>query len=333
MVNRFFLLLLGAALVGCVPDLDDRTFLVDEPRILAIQAEPAEVAPGEEVRYRLLWAGGDPEAPSDTLAWGHCNLRKPLAELGPVHPGCLSGDPSAVEPLGTGTSVVGRIPRQACRRFGPDTPEPVAGEPSGRPVDPDSSGGFYQPVVVSAEAEAGTFWSIGSTRISCGVAGATPAQLSELARTYVANENPALERVLMRRQGAAGPGQEPKPEPETLHPSDPPAGANIVAPGETVVLRASLPACDQAPCAGAEPYVFFDPRARSIEHARESIRFAWFADSGYFEFDRGGGDPGQNTWTAPTEPGVARIWIVVRDERGGVGWEEYFLRVVAPAAP
>lgn len=323
MVIRFSLLLLAAALIGCVPDLDDRTFLLDEPRILAIQADPPEAAPGAEVRYRLLWAGGGEEA---SLSWGHCNLRKPLAELGPVHPGCLSDDPAAFDPLGSGTSVTGQIPRQACRRFGPDIPEPVAGEPSGRPVDPDSSGGFYQPVVVRAETGETSSWSIGSTRISCGIAGATPAQLSEMARTYVPNANPALEGVQMRR----GDTWEP------LFPSDPPSDANTVEAGETVVLRAAWPTCEEAPCDGAEPYVLFDPRTRTIERAKESLRVAWFADGGLLEVDRtGSADPSgtwsENTWTAPTEPGVARVWVVIRDERGGVGWEEFFLRVIRPA--
>jgi hypothetical protein len=34
-----------------------------------------------------------------------------------------------------------------------------------------------------------------------------------------------------------------------------------------------------------------------------------------------------NTWTAPTTPGIVRIWVVLRDARGGVGWESYALDV------
>lgn len=319
MVRHSPLLLAALFAIGCAPELDERTFLVEEPRILAIQAVPPEAPPGSEIAYRLLWARGDADSEPPRLEWAHCSLRKPLAELGPIHPACLGGDPEALEPLGSGLSVVGVLPRQACRRFGPDIPEPEGDEPAGRPVDPDATGGFYQPVVVRAGSGSDAPWSLGSTRISCGVAGATPDQLAEMSRRYVKNENPALAELEMRRRSGW----------EKLHPTDPPSGANTVEPGETIVIRASWEACEEAPCTGAEPYVVFDPQTRSIRPERETIRVSWFSTDGFFEQDRTGGGASwsENTWTAPDAPGVSRIWIVVRDERGGVGWEELVIQV------
>ena len=40
--------------VACVPDLDVDESIIDAPRVLAIQAEPAEAKPNEAVAYRAL---------------------------------------------------------------------------------------------------------------------------------------------------------------------------------------------------------------------------------------------------------------------------------------
>lgn len=329
MVNRALRAALSLAFfLGCIPELDDRSFLVSEGRVLAIQAEPAEAAPGEVVSYRLLWAQPDGGDPSE-WDWAHCTLRKPLAELGPVHPGCLSGDPAGLEAIGKGVSVEGSVPKQACRRFGPDLPEPTPDSPSGRPVDPDATGGFYQPVVVHAPSRGAEPWSLGHVRISCGIAGATPDQLARMAREYVRNRNPSVESVQILRGPAS----------ETLYPGDPPAGANTFLPGETITLRASWSPCEDAPCDGAEPYLHFDPRTRTIETATESLRLSWFSTDGHLSEDRTGATEGsagnwsENTWTAPDQEGNVKLWIVIRDDRGGLSWQEYRLRVTADSLP
>jgi hypothetical protein len=35
----------------------------------------------------------------------------------------------------------------------------------------------------------------------------------------------------------------------------------------------------------------------------------------------------RNTWTAPTASSLVHIWVVLRDSRGGTGWESYTLEV------
>jgi hypothetical protein len=35
----------------------------------------------------------------------------------------------------------------------------------------------------------------------------------------------------------------------------------------------------------------------------------------------------QVTFTAPSVPGTLRAWVVLRDERGGVGWRAFSLDV------
>jgi len=316
--NAIPLFTLGVLVSGCKPDLDDRLSLVDEPRILAIRAEPAEARPGTQVSYTaLLGQGLGAEAPP-ALSWSFCAARKPLAELGPVASACIEGQAGALIAFGEGAEARGALPKDACRSFGPEVPAPQPGEPAGRPVDPDETGGFFQPVILRADGDV----SLGRTRVSCGIAGVTPEVLAEFQQRYVPNSNPALAGVVASWDGAE----------IALEPGDPGSGANRIPAGASVRLRASWPACDAAPCAGSEPFVVFDPEDRALVEKSEAIRVAWFATDGAFDHDRtgreAGGEPfSDNGWTAPEVAGPVRLWVVIRDDRGGTGWLDYVLDV------
>src|SRR5262249_6520001 len=139
---------LVAAGGACKPDLDQRTDLVKAPRVLAVRAEPAEVAPGDSVTLTTLYVDPNGVITPETAGfdWAFCNDRKPLAGLGRVSGGCANGGGVfSLEPGGAPT-VRGGGPADACRNFGPEVPQPEPNQPAGRPVDPDSTGGFYQPV-------------------------------------------------------------------------------------------------------------------------------------------------------------------------------------------
>jgi hypothetical protein len=86
-------------------------------------------------------------------------------------------------------------------------------------------------------------------------------------------------------------------------------------------------------CTGAESYAWYDPEARAVSSRRESLRVSWFASAGRFAEERTGRSESEadvtfseNAWRAPAS-GVVRIWVVLRDDRGGVGWQSYTLRV------
>lgn len=317
MVNpRHSLLFVLLALTACKPDLDDTLSLIDGPRVLAIVSEPPEAAPGALVTYTALFVGGD----DADLAWAHCVDRKPLAELGPVSLRCFEPDAPWIRPLGTGREVRGTLPSDGCRNFGPEVPQASAGEPTGRPVDPDATGGFYQPVVLTrGDGDPGPSHSIGQTRLSCGIAGVTPDILSEFNRRHVSNFNPAISGLLV--------------DGVRWKEGDPIGETHVVAQGQTVDLRVVWDECESAPCTGAEPYVVFDPIHRALVDARESIRIAWYTEAGTFGEERSGRAPDDlrsfsaNTWTAPQTQGPIRLWVVIRDDRGGVGWAEYLVEV------
>lgn len=294
-------------LVGCVPDVDVDLALVDEPRVLALAATPAEVEPGGAVTMTALFVDGDGAIAAGPQSWAFCRARRPLAELGPIARACLDEGDDRLVALGSGASIDATVPDDACRLFGPDPPEALApGEPAGRPVDPDVTGGYYQPVIVRDDSAIDP--GLLQLRIDCGVASATQQQAAELRRRHHANLAPAVTGLDARAE---------------------------VGTGDRVELRVHWAECpdEEASCAGAETYAYFDPIALAIDTARESIGIAWYATAGSFDDARTGRASdeheafGDNVWTAPDHAGTVTLWVVLRDDRGGVSWHEQTIAV------
>jgi hypothetical protein len=338
---RSLILFTVLASLSCVPEFDDNLSTVSSPRLLAIQSEPAEAEPGDEVRLRALVAAADGSV-VDEPRFSLCVDRKPLSELGPVNPSCLASSGEGIEVLGRGLALTATLPDDGCRLFGPIAPPPKGNEPPSRPVDPDPTGGFYQPVIASLEG----VYSLGSVRLDCGIQRAAREQLLSYNAQYRKNENPRVAALELADDGTAvEPGSTP-----TLS----------VAPGAAVSLTASWDACPTEPvcgdgicgayedrancevdcaveapkgCTGAEPYVWYDLETFTVEPRHEGIRVAWYASAGSFEDEQTGrdeGDPGltvSNVWLTPARSGVVTLWLVIRDSRGGVSWETYRVEV------
>lgn len=314
-------LLLSALLPGaCRPALDDDLSHVDGPRILAVQVEPAEAKPGELVTMRALYTDGTAALSAAPLAWSFCVARRALAEATALSAACLEGADGALVPLGVASEVRGAVPADACRQFGPDRPLGRPGEPAGRATDPDPTGGYYQPGVVRAPGADDALFEV---RIRCGLAGATQDDVAELERTYRVNTNPRLEDVVVTHADGRV---------ESV--AD---GAEIAAaPGETLRVRASWPACgDGAACGGAERYPACDVDIRRLVTRRESMRVSWLATRGRFADARSGRAEDdeardvETTWTAPVAGAGApvAVWMVTRDARGGTGMRSLRVRV------
>jgi hypothetical protein len=323
-------LVLGMAAfsLGCKPDLDQTVSIVAEPRILAVQSAPAEAAPKDSVQFTALYVDGHGRVASPVLQWDYCNARKPLAELGPVSAQCLEASGSWFSPIGGGAQVSGTVPDVACRQFGPDVPEPEPGQPPGRPVDPDTTGGYYQPLRLLASTPSGDVIAVEEMRLTCGLTGATADQSSEFHTCYHANVNPVVDSLAANGAVLA---------------TDEQGATNPVHVGDRLALTVSwadCPADGTAPtcpagctrtagCTGAEPYVRFDGTTGTLSCQQETLSVAWFATGGTFDNDRTGpGTPATtsaNVWHAPSQPGPVTLWVVLRDDRGGVGWAEYLL--------
>lgn len=330
-----WLLMLVAA---CVPDFDIDESVVSAPRVLAVRADPPDTRPGDFVNYTALVASPEGTIASASIDWAFCIALKPLAELGPVSPACVQGDDGALSFMGAGSSAGGVIPLDACSKFGPEPPPTPDGQ-GGRPTDPDATGGYSQPVraalALDEDQPALAFFG---QRINCGLVGANQAESAEFRRRYRLNENPAFDSVeIVRADGSvefveegAVPRLAPGEEIElVVHWPDCPSEAVC---GDGVCLPDESPDecpedCSPQPltCAGAESYLLFNLDGRTFQLPRESIRISWTANRPGFELARTGvssdddASESGNRFVAPLDSGSLTTWIVIRDDRGGVG--------------
>lgn len=302
--------LILAACAACKPDLGDPPSRVTAPRILAVRSEPAEALPDHPVAYQLLIAAPDGGAAAPDVRWGFCTEPAPLSSNNVVNDSCLA----TAAPLGTGPSIQGTIPSDACSTFGPTPPAPLPGKPPRRPHDADVTGGYYQPVRAEATLDGEPLApGIGLTRITCDLPDAPLDTVLEFRRRYRANTNPTLAGV-----AALGPDGAARP-PDA-------AGLPPLPPHTAVALRASWTADS------AEPFPVFDPASRTLVDHREAIRVSWFASAGALASDRTGRGEAEtetfadDVWTTP-DAGPAYLWVVLRDSRGGVAFAGYTVAI------
>ncbi|HTA89837.1 MAG TPA: hypothetical protein VK745_09690 [Polyangiaceae bacterium] len=332
-----------ALLVGCNPEFSSRFSDVDVVRVLGVQSSPAEGAPNTKIAYQILVATPTGTLLSPNVDWSYCNQPKPVSEGDDIAQACL-GTGSAVMAIGRGAQVTGTIPQHACQQFGPDLP---LGEPHARPTDADSTGGYYQPVIIQLDADSQAIPALAETRITCGLANSSIQQTQDYANRSHPNENPQLSDVVVLSRDNVS---------LTAEGSDSPLA---VGSGEVVTLRASWPSCPDTPmcgdgicspletvqncpadctmpqgCRGPEPYAYLDPLQQAIVDRHEAMRVSWFASAGDFTDDHTGRleseymtTTSDDTWTAPTTLGPAFLWVVLRDDRGGVDWKSFQVQV------
>lgn len=348
----------GAALLvpcalACTPEFSDRSSAVLGPRVLAVRSEPAEASPGANTSYELLVVNDEGPVPTLRATWSYCTQPKSTNELNDVSPTCF-GSGSAVTEFGSGVSPTGRLPVNACAQFGPDVPQPTSGpgtdssgnsvnQTQGRPTDADSTGGYYQPVIVDVLTTGISIPTLAETRITCALAGATGEQLEDYKRRTATNANPELSRVTVPTLGDAELSL-----PDTAAPL-------IVQASKVYTLRAHWPACPTTTscddgicspgetaidcpgdcttpkgCGGSEPFAYLDPAINALVDRHEAMRVSWFATRGTVDKDHTGRlesesdeTSSDNIWTAPEETGPVFMWVVLRDDRGGVDWQSF----------
>jgi hypothetical protein len=302
-----FLLLLA----GCKPDLGAPPSLVVEPRVIGVRLDPPEVSPGGKVNAEVFAVG-----PQGRLAlgiadvtWALCLAPKPPAENNVVSKACLTGE--ALQPAGGGPAVAVTVPITACALNGPDTPPTRPGEAPLRPRDPDVTGGYYQPLEATL---AGGERAFALERIGCNLPGVSLEMAQEFGKRYRANTNPELAALTL--DGA--------PLIAASDRAAPPAPTSVGA-GKAVAFQASWTA------ASRELFPVYDVARREITDHHEELVVSWFATGGSFERERTGRQENEealtvsNVWTAPVAPGPVTVWVVLRDNRGGLVVAEYRL--------
>jgi hypothetical protein len=278
------LLVMPFWLFGCQAALDQRLDLVTDTRVIAIVSQPPEVLPGSDVAVSALVVGPGGVI-AEMPAWSLCDAPKPPTTDDAVADGCVEDQ---VTPIPDPTMAL--IPMDACQTYGPDVTTTGF-----RPRDPDSTGGYYQPVRAQVPDIDLAF---GFTRITCNLAAAPGEIAHEYQLDYVANQNPSIDAVQLADQTGAA-----------IDPTAVPAGA-------TITLTASWPV--------TETYLYFDPVSQALVTRRESMSVSWFVTAGSMPVDAtdvGEDDLDQSastTWIAPQTPGAMWMWIVLRDSRGGL---------------
>jgi hypothetical protein len=346
-LRRFLVSAAAAHGIGaCVPEFDDDSSLLDRPRVLAVRAEPAEAKPGESVTLSALLAAPDADdADPAELEWELCVARKPLTELGPVTPACVTEfrtKSDALDPLGTGGEVALTLAADVCRQFGPLQPPPEPGsDVSGRAVDPDSTGGFYQPVMLGL-SEVDEEPALAAVRIQCGAANLPQEELIELNQGYRPNENPEFAALELRVDDEVVEVTDAPvtvPVGETVEwnvrwaecPAENECGDGLCTAGENATECREDCQTDARGCTGAERYLNSDLETRTVIESTEELRVGWYATTGGFALAQTGAEGGPeavNEWIAPEEPGPVQVWVVLRDDRGGVAYRSVRVEVV-----
>jgi hypothetical protein len=293
-------------LVGCQPELGHPASLVESERVLGVRADPAEAGPSDAVTYTSLVASPTGAVATPALLWSLCKLRRPVDENTPVSQACLTDTLTAA---GRGESVTIPMPSTACVNFGPLAPPSKTG--TLRPTDPDSTGGYYQPIRLDLDTMEGTSQTIVRERVRCDLAGASLLLSQAFRARYTANRNPVLVPIEAFIHGV----------------DDVPVAFDAIPAGKRVLLRAAW--SEESP----ESYPVFDPMAQTLSDRREALWVSWYATAGRFDDSTTGrseADPvlsSDNVWRAPDEAGSYFLWLVLHDSRGGTDFASYVVTV------
>ncbi len=276
--------------------------LVESLRVLAIRAEPAEIATGQTTLLRALVVDLDPAAAGRavTLEWALCDkIPAPGVEIDPT---CFDLETAPyITPLPTlpDGGAQATMPPHTIRDLG----------------IPDPTGGLYVPIRLRARAGDKKVTAFHKLRFSNGI--------------VAPNQNPTLTGVAFIPTGADGDlpdaGQTVTPQPLVDDGSAP----MVLPRGGKLRLRASA-----AP-GSAESYTTIagsigadtDPSQIETKTVTELIRFFWYTSAGRYDGQVTGEERPDNVLDTSEyaeslagRGGLVDVWLVAREERGGIDW-------------
>ena len=306
----FTIVLAGSIALGCKPEVGQAPSLITDYALLAVKGDPAEAKPDENVVYSFLLASPEGTVTDTTAGWDVCETPKPPAESNSVAGACNPPEPGAA----TGQTFAAPVLTKACMLFGPIAPPVATGQPSIRPRDPDSTGGYYLPVRVKfPDLATGSLTGFAFERISCNLANAATDLVAEYDKRYQPNNDPGIATTDVSRADGSSFNLD--------------SGSPTIAPGESVVFQATF--ADGS----AETFPVLNPTGDALVDQTEDLYMSWFATSGSFEHDRTGVAGTQtatstsNAWRAPGTAMPVYLWLVLRDSRGGTAFRSYSIQV------
>ena len=280
---------------GCSNDFDPASYLAPGSlRVLAVVAEPAEVAPDATTTLTVV----TPDLPSTpTYEWTVCTQPPPPGSSS-VDPLCLEADMgSFLEGVaGSGPSAMVTMPADA--------------SPSTLGI-PDASGGLYLPVRVRATMDAERVDTVYGLRLS-------------LPALEPVNHNPKIASVsLVQEPLDASPM-------DVVELSADPTAPTPVAVGSEPTLRVTL----TPDSFEVYPQLGGTPPNTTITMTTEEPRFFWYADAGLFSEDTTGAEQPDTQLKlddAKHHPARAgdriNVLVVVRDDRNGTAFAHRYLVV------
>jgi hypothetical protein len=318
---------LAIAALACAPNLGPPSSLVNGPRVLAVRGMPPEALPGGPsgdggIAYDLLAVTPDGRLPATSTSWGYCTTPLPPTTNNVLPPLCMDGGVNSIGP--DGATAQAKMPQNACSIYGPDQPPPMMGQPPARPPDPDATGGYYQSLLIGVTfpgPDGGLYQAAGLERVQCSLKDAPLDVSQEYNTTYVRNQNPTIVGTTAALDGGS---QTPLESPAADGGMPTPFAVPV---GGTVFFQASWTPTS------VESFPVFDPVTRTLITEKEILSVAWYATAGAMEFDltvreaENTSTIAHNSWVAPDAGGLVHMWIVLRDDRGGVDFQEYALQV------
>jgi hypothetical protein len=268
------------AVAGCGNSFDPASF-VDKLRLLAVKAEPPDVAFGQMTT--LTATSANPGGSAPTINWDACLLPPPPATGESVNQDCITlpeGDPMLVS-FGQGDTVTATMPMLDLSMVGL----------------PDQTNGFYLPVRLKLDADGKELVAFYQLRIFLGALTPNPP-----------NKNPMLTGIFTVPSADAGADQE-----MALDDASP----LVVHDGEELALRAHVADGSDESYVVFDG----DPRTTPPRTVTETIRISWYTTAGEFSEDATGIAKPDTTLKLdkhqPAAGSTIDLWVVARDERGG----------------
>ncbi len=344
------LLLAALALAACSPDFDPAS-KIDKLRVLAVKAEPPEIAPGASAKLETLVVRADfASDPTRTTTLVYLACLPAPGDLVPTPCVALASlaDPTAAlaaaaEASCSAPPAQGSVPPVAfagAEECGPKgaacTPVQLAGTPLPPALAVPASYGFDAPPPTGSAEQLRQDRILGvqavvlvfaleatADEIFAGATG--PCPLASAAASFSSLwSSPEREHVLsVKRVLIRGPEA---PDAPNLNPSFDgisAGGADLAAASAT-----SLPArdVDLAPigveASLVQPYTELDAAGAPIQTKTEEWVYSWFSTAGEMEdLHTRAPDPLERWKLTSSDAAPALVAAVVRDLRGGVAWQ------------
>ena len=281
-----------ALLLGCssfTTETLSESWRIDRLRILGVAAEPAEPRPGETVQFRSLVVA--PDEPVGAVLW--------LA--------CVNGDDSS-NGCAADTSIFSDVLADGAVSADEQAALAAAGLIG---VEPFLSPSWTIPAdaldALPVETRAEGFTAF--VNITAVPGSLDPAAVSEI-------DPDEVELAFKRLPISENP--QPNLNPDLLHVE---VDGAVVEEGGTFEVDAG-DTVEIEPLLGdgsVESYPYLTSEG-STETRTESPWTEWYAEDGEFSQTTSLYPELAREWTAPSDAGEVRLWMVVRDRRGGMDW-------------